>query len=255
MFEPDGWMYRARIGLLVPDGDVGPESEFSAMVPSGVGVNASRFHFPSAHGAKEPGQIGMSPVEALIAPGPLDDAIRLIARAPVNLIALAFTSTSYVGGEGGDERLEERLALASDGKPIVTTGRAILQALDHLGAKRVALVDPPWFPPTLTALGEAWLTRNKLSVVGARSAGLPTGQSNIHPGGLYHWLRDNTPPEAEAVVIGGNGFRAIGTVRCLEADLKIPIITANTALHWLVLRTLGIPTNEVTAYGRLFLDA
>ena len=32
MFAPDGWVYRARIGLLVPNGDVGPESEFSAMV-------------------------------------------------------------------------------------------------------------------------------------------------------------------------------------------------------------------------------
>ncbi|MEM1314065.1 MAG: hypothetical protein AAGI51_05890, partial [Pseudomonadota bacterium] len=74
MFEPDGWVYRARIGLLVPDGDVGPESEVSAMVPAGVGVNASRFRFPSGQGAEAPGQIGIAPVEAVAAPGPLDDA-------------------------------------------------------------------------------------------------------------------------------------------------------------------------------------
>ena len=255
MFEPDGWVYRARIGLLVPDGDVGPESEFSAMVPPGVGVNASRFHFPSGQDAKVPGQIGMTPVEAVAAPGPLDDAVRLIARAPVNVIALAFTSTSYVGGEGDDPRLSKRLEDVSEGKPVVTTGQAILQALDHLDAKRVVLVDPPWFPPALTALGEAWLKRNGVSVVSAQSAGLPTGQGNIHPGGIYRWIRDNTPPETDAIVVGGNGFRAVGAVRCLEADLRKPVITANTALLWLALRTLGIPTSEVTTYGRLLVDS
>lgn len=255
MFEPDGWVYRARIGLLVPDGDVGPESEFSAMVPPGVGVNASRFHFPSGQDAVAPGQIGITPVEAVTAPGPLDEAVRLIARAPVNVIALAFTSTSYVGGDGEDLRLSERLAKVSEGKPIVTTGQAILQALEHLGAERVMLVDPPWFPPALTALGAAWLTNNAFSVVSAQSAGLPTGQGNIHPGGFYRWIRDNTPPEADAVVVGGNGFRAVGAVKCLESDLKKPIVTANTALLWSALRTLGIQTDEVTAYGRLFIDA
>lgn len=254
MFEPDGWTYRARIGLLVPDGDVGPESEFSVMVPTGVGVNASRFHFPSGQDAKAPGQIGMTPVEAVAAPGPLDDAVRLIARAPVNVIGLAFTSTSYVGGDGDDPRLTDRLAESADGKPVVTTGHAILQALKRLGAKRIALVDPPWFPPELTAMGEAWLTRNGLSVLSAQSAGLPTGQSNIHPGSFYRWIRDNSPADADAVVIGGNGFRAVGAVRLLEADLQIPILTANTALLWEVLRTIGIPTDEVTAYGRIFID-
>jgi len=254
MFEPDGWVYRARIGLLVPDGDVGPESEFSAMVPPGVGVNASRFHFPSGQGAKAPGQIGMPPVEAVAAPGPLDDAVRLIARAPIDVIALAFTSTSYVGGDGDDPRLIARLAQNAQGKPVITTGQAILQALAHLDAKRIALVDPPWFPPALTALGQAWLARNGLSVLSAQSVGLPTGQGNIHPGSFYRWIRDNTPADTDAVVIGGNGLRAVGTVRCLEADLRKPVITANTALLWMALKTLGIPTDDVTAYGRIFMD-
>ncbi|MEM7061472.1 MAG: maleate cis-trans isomerase [Pseudomonadota bacterium] len=239
---------------MAPDGDVGPESEFSAMVPTGVGVNASRFHFPSGQDAKAPGQIGMTPVEAVAAAGPLDNAVRLIARAPVDVIALAFTSTSYVGGDGDDPRLNQRLTQSADGKPIVTTGQAILNALRNLGAKRIALIDPPWFPPELTTMGKDWLTRNGMPVVSAGSAGLPTGQGNIHPGGIYRWIRDNTPVDADAVVIGGNGFRAVGAVRLLEKDLQIPVVTANTALLWEVLRTIGIPTDEVTAYGRMFAD-
>ena len=252
MFENDGWVYRARIGLLVPDGEVGPESEFSAMVPPGVGVNASRFRFPSGQDARAPGQIGMSPVEMVAAPGALDDATALLASAPVQVIALAFTSTSYVGGPGDDPQLIQRLKESAGGKPVVTTGQAILAALAHLDTKRVMLIDPPWFPHELTQMGKTWLEKNGIAVASAVTAGLPTGQRNIHPGNFYRWIRENAAADVSAIVVGGNGFRAVGTVRNLEADLGIPVVTANTALLWQALRTIGLPTNEVTAYGRLF---
>ncbi len=46
VFEPVGWDACLRVGLLVPDGDVGPESQWSAITPPGVSVNASGFRFP-----------------------------------------------------------------------------------------------------------------------------------------------------------------------------------------------------------------
>lgn len=249
MFAPDGWVYRARIGLLVPNGDVGPESELSAMVPAGVGCNASRFHFPSTDHAKVEGQIGIPPVEYVAAPGPLDDAVKLLASAPVNIIALAFTSTSYVGD---DARLVDRLRQSSNGRPVVTTGQAICAALRHLGANRVMLVEPPWFPADLTVRARTWLETNGFTVSMAAAGGLPTGQANIHPGGVYQWVRDNLAPGTEAVIMSGNGFRTSGAVRALETDLGVPVMSANSVLLWHVLRTLGLPTSEVTAYGQLF---
>lgn len=255
MFEPDGWAYRARVGLLVPDRDVGPESEWAAMVPAGVAVNASRFHFPISEITDTAGQIALQPLEYVAAPGPLDAAVALLADTPVHIIALAFTSTSYIGGDGEDSNLIKRLDPVAKGTPVITTGQAILAALKHLGAKQVMLVDPPWFPSELTSLGQTWLERNGFALTSARAAGLPTGQSNIHPGGLYQWIRSNVAADTEAVVVAGNGFRAVGAVRCLETDLHIPVITANTALLWLALRTLGLPTGEVTRYGRLFTES
>ena len=252
MFAPDGWVYRARIGLLVPHGDVGPESEFSAMVPAGVGFNASRFHFPSKDHAKIAGQIGIPPVEYVAAPGPLDDAVKLVASAPVNIIALAFSSTSYVGD---DIELIERLGQFAEGKPVVTTGQAICAALRHLAANRVMLVEPPWFPPDLTSRARTWIESHGFTVTKAEAAGLPTGQANIHPGSVYQWVRDNVTADTEAVVMTGNGFRTSGVVRALETDLRIPVMSANSALLWHVLRTLALPTSEVTEYGRMFSAA
>lgn len=249
VYESDGWDARLRVGLLVPDGDVGPESEWSAMVPTGVAVNASRFRFPVGPVDAAADRIALSPVEYVAAPGPLDDAIKLFTAPSIDVFSVAFTSSSYVGDDAG---LVERLAANVGDKPVVTTGQALLAAVEHLAAKRILLVDPPWFPAELTALGRSWLEANGVGVVRAEAAGLPSGQGNIHPGALHRWLCSVVGSDVDLVLIGGNGFRAVGAVRAAEADTGVAIVTANTALLWHTLRTAGRPTDAITNYGRLF---
>ncbi len=248
VFENDGWDARLRVGLLVPDGDVGPESEWSAMKPPGVAFNASRFRFPVSSVVAESDRIDISPVEFVAAPGPLDDAMGLLNPPSIDVYALGFTSTSYVGD---DAELTARLSTVAGGRTVVTTGQALLAAADHLGAERVMLVDPPWFPPELTALGRAWLERNDVPVVRAEAAGLPSGQGNIHPGALHRWLVHNVDG-VDLVLVGGNGFRAVGAIDAVETDTGVAVVTANTALLWHTLRTVGRPTDTVTRYGRIF---
>ncbi len=248
VFENDGWDARLHVGLLVPDGDVGPEAEWSAMTPRSIAVNASRFRFPVGAVDAAADQIAVSPVEFVAAPGPLDDAVALLNPPSVDVYSLAFTSTSYVGDDADlVARLQERVG----GKPVVTTGQALIAAVEHLQASRVLLVDPPWFPPPLTELGRAWLERNGVSVARAEAAQLPSGQGNIHPAALHRWLC-SAVDDIDLVVVGGNGFRAAGVVRAVEEDTGVPVVTANTALLWHTLRALGRPTDVVTRYGRIF---
>lgn len=251
IFEADGWDARLRVGLLVPDGDIGPESEWSAITPPGVAVNASRFRFPVGAVEAQQDRIAISPVEYVAAQGPLDDAVALLNPPWIDIYALAFTSTSYVGDDG---ELIDRLRGVAGGRPVVTTGQALLAAVAHLGASRVLLVDPPWFPPELTALGREWLERNGVGVVRAEAAGLPSGQGNIHPGSLHRWLV-GAVEGIDLVLIGGNGFRAVGAIAAVEDDTGVPVVTANTALLWHTLTTAGRPTGAVTRYGRIFGDA
>ncbi|MEL6984819.1 MAG: maleate cis-trans isomerase [Actinomycetota bacterium] len=248
VFEPDGWDVRLRVGLLVPDGDVGPESEWSAIAPAGLRVHASRFRFPVQAVARSNDQIDLSAVEFVAAPGPLDDAIGLYAPGALDCFALAFTSTSYVGD---DADLVARLGEQVGGRPVVTTGQALIAAVEHLEATRVLLVDPPWFPQPLTDLGRAWLERNGVSVARATAAGLPSGQGNIHPAALHRWLC-SAVDGIDLVLIGRTGFRAVGAIRAVEEDTGVPVVTANTALLWHTLRTVGRPTDSVTRYGQIF---
>ena len=113
------------------------------------------------------------------------------------------------------------------------------------------MVSPPWFDAHLAELGSQYFASADLDVVGAATADLPSDQHSIAPAPLYEWVMANTPSNAEAVVIGGNGFRAVGIIEALEQDLDRPVITANQALLWACLTTGG-SSARVTGYGRLF---
>lgn len=252
MWQPDGWGFRARLGVLTPHADIGPEGEFQAMAPAGVSVHAARVPL----GAIRPGgvmdpTIALEPVRAFADPPHVDEAAELLAAAPLHAIGFAFTSSSYVRGADEDESLRQRLEQHTRGIPVAVTCASVVLALRALTAGRLALIDPPWFSPELNALGAAYFRSQSLEVVHHAPAELPSNQRAVHPGLLYEWIRAHVPATAEAVFIGGNGFRAVGAIQALEEDLDVPVLTANQVLCWHLLRLAGtrIP---VTGYGRLF---
>ena len=57
MWQPDGWSARARIGILMPPFDIGPEVEFQAMATDGVSIHSTRVPLgvTMPGGAKDPG--------------------------------------------------------------------------------------------------------------------------------------------------------------------------------------------------------
>ena len=252
MWQPDGWGFRARLGLLVPHADVGPESELQAMAPDGVSLHAARVPFGvmRAGGAMVP-TIGPDAVQAFTDPPHVDDAAELLAAAPLHAIGFGFTSSSYVCGAAADEALQRRLEGRTRGIPVAITGIAAVLALRAFGVGRLALIDPPWFSPELNAMGAEYFRSQRLEVVHHAPAGLPSDQLAVHPGHLYEWARAHVPPEAEAVFISGNGFRAIGVIQALEEDLGVPVLTANQVLCWHLLRLAGTRA-PVVGYGRLF---
>jgi maleate isomerase len=248
----DGWGWRARIGILTPHADVVPEGEFGAMAPQGVSVHAARVALAAMRpGGAMDSTIALEPVRAFAAPPHVDDAAELLAAAQLHAIAYAFTSSSYVLGADEDARLKARLEQRTRGIPVVITCAAAVLALRALGARRLALIDPPWFSAELNQLGARYFESQGLAVVHAAPAGLPSGQDLVHPDLLYAWARAHVPPEADAVFVGGNGFRAIAAVNALEQDLGRPVLTASQVAFWLALRLSGART-PVTGYGRIF---
>ncbi len=255
MWQRDGWDARTRIGILMPHLDLGPEAEFAAMAPEGVSIHSTRVRvnvvMPGA--ATDPG-IALAPVRAFAEPPAIDDAAELLAAAPLHAIAYGFFSSSYVLGVEGDRALQARLEKRTRGIPVVIPGLAAVRALRALKVRRLAVVDPPWFSPDLSRLGADYFSSQQIDVVyDAPATGLPFGHYEQNPERLYDWIRTQVPASAEAVLTGGNGFRAVGIIKALEAHLGRPVLTANQVTFWNALRVAGARA-AVTSYGRLFAE-
>jgi maleate isomerase len=237
---------------LIPAGDLGPEAEFMAMCPATVTVHAARVPFAAMRhrGAMDP-TIALEAVRGMARPPGVDAAVELLALAPLDVIGFGFTSSSYVIGRDGELEMCARLGDRAGGLPIVASGQAMVDAAVSLGAQRVFVVSPPWFDAELTELGAQYFASGGFEVVAAAAADLPSDQRAIAPAALHAWVIANTPAEADAVVIGGNGFRAVGVIEALEQDLGRPVIAANQALLWACVTQIG-SSAHVVGYGRLF---
>jgi maleate isomerase len=254
MWQPDGWA-RTRIGLLTPHADVGPESEFGAMASDGISIHAMRVPL----GAYKPGgavdrTIGSDAVRDFAEPPLVDDAAELLAAAPLHAIVYAFTSSSYVRGVADDAALKIRLETRTRGIPVVIPCAAAVRALTVLGAKRLALINPPWFSAEMDQHGARYFQSQGFEIVHNGPAGLPSDQQAIELKSLYEWVYTHTPKSAEAVFIGGNGFRAIGVIRALEETLNRPVLTANQVAFWQAL-ALSNAHVQIVGYGKIFEHA
>ena len=252
MWQPDGWDVRVRLGVLTPHGDVGPESELQAMAPEGVCVHATRVPFGAitTGGLMDP-TIPLAPVQAFVEPPYIDEALSLLAAAPLGAIGIGFTSSSYVLGPAGEQKVLDRLMQHSAGIPVIATCASAVAGLEQLNVRRIALVDPPWFDAELDRLGAEYFTAQGLDVVAHGPCGLPSNQRSINPSELFAWIIKHTPDDADAVFIGGNGFRSVGIISALEQDLRRPVLTANSSLLWGLLQAAGSAATP-SHYGEIF---
>lgn len=254
-WQPDGWAWRGQLTLLMPHSDVEPDSEWFRLAPEGVSVQAMRVRWvgvkgPSGALTRTGGDAARSFVESPL----MGDAIDALVETPLarpQAIGLCFTGSSYVLGPDGDLALQRNLERRARGVPVALTCLAAVAALRALGARRVALVHPPWWPEDMDRLGADYFRRQGFDVPFHARAPLRADRGNIHPGPLYEWTRANVPPEADAVFIGGNGMRTIGAIQALEAVLRKPVVTSNQVTFWAALRRAQIHA-PVVGYGQLF---
>ena len=251
MFQPDGWG-QTRIGVLTPHADIVPETEFNALAPDGISIHATRIPFGGYRpgGTMDP-TIAEDPVRAIADPPAVDDAAEMLAMAPLHAIVFGFTSSSYVRGAADDAALKSRLETRTRGIPVVITCAAAATALAALSAKRVALISPPWFSAEMAQQGARYFQSQGFEAVYSAPADLPSDQQAIQPDQLYNWVCSHVPKSAEAILIGGNGFRAISVIKALEDSLDRPVLSANQAAFWCALRLSGTRA-PVTNYGRIF---
>lgn len=252
MWQADGAGWRARIGVLTPHLDPVPESEFQALAPEGVSIHAARIPLGmiGADGEIVP-RVDAEIARAFSEPPAIDDAAALLSSLSPSAIVYTFTSSSYILGLEADAKLRQRLEGRTKGSPVVIQAAALVTALRALQAERIALIHPPWFSHELDALGACYFEEQGISVVDHGPAELRSDYGDIRPHQIFDWAKARMPDSADALVIGGGGFRAIGAIDALEGALGRPVLSANQASFWCALRVSGLD-DRANNYGQLF---
>jgi maleate isomerase len=208
-WQPDGAGSLARIGVLTPDFDPVPESEMWAMAPLGVSIHAARVTWKWNH---DPREFAEAPQ--------LDIALDQLAALKPRAIIYAFTSSSYALGAEAEGALRTRLAKRAGGISVILTCIAATEALRSIGVHRIALIHPPWFSEETNAKGKDYFRNQGLEVAFCERIAPERPFTEVPPVELYEWVNKNVSRKADAVLIGGNGLRAIG----VSAGAKIPIV-------------------------------
>jgi maleate isomerase len=235
------------VGVLTPHAAPGPEVEFPAMAPGRLSARIALIH-SETEASGDP--LPPATLAALTARPLLDDSVDRLLTDPVDLIGYASTTTGYVLGGDAEQALLRWLAQRTD-RPVAATCAAAARALHALKVRRVALVGAPWFPAEFNELGAGYFTGQGFEVVCSAPAEVSHDAGAVEPAVLIEWAAGHVPDIAEAVFLGGNGFRTAAAIGPLEEAIARPVLTANQVLLWQLLGSIDSGF-DVLGYGQLF---
>ena len=235
-----------RIGLIVPSSNTNVEPDCLMLCPAGVTIHSARS------GGYDVDAIPDSTEMRKFVRQSLDQNCKDLMDARVDLIAYGCTSATLSDGPAFDAAFCAKLTELT-GRPAVTTAGALVQAIQHLGAKQVAFTSP--YVKILSQESVRFLTDSGISVVnevGFERELNSLEQNALTPQDAYEMALKADHCDAQAIVISCTDYRALEALPAIEAALGKPVITSNQALMFACLTRLDLPYRDLTAGGRLF---
>jgi len=217
-----------RIGLIALATDMTTEVDYARLlVPRGIAVHTTRIPFanpvtPETLAAMAP---DITEAAALILPGETLDAV-----------VYSCTSASVVIG---DAAVRQAIAAGKPGAEPVTPISAGLSALRSLGAQRISLLTP--YLPETTAPMAALFSAEGFDLAGVNCMGQTDDRAmaRIDAATLAEQARAAVVSGSDALFIACTALRAVAAIEQIEAAAGVPVVSANLATAWNVLRICG----------------
>lgn len=239
----DFQMNRAiRIGLLVPAGNITFEPDFASIVPPNVTLHAHRLSFQKTYEGEN--------TEAMddINSG-LPQAAAILSKAKVQIMTYGFTTATFYRGIDYARRLENLITGAS-GVQAVVPSLALLDALYHLGVRKISVVTP--YPSWNNEVLKKFMKETNYEILSFVGDNRPLEEASKNymwhqpPEEIIDYVVNNCHPNAEAMICPCTAWRIFEVVDEIEEQLGIPVVTANQATIWRVFRELRIePATKV----------
>ena len=233
---------RYRIGLLVLSNDYVMERDFTNMRPSDdVAIYVSRL--PNTQDCT---------VETLreMAPHISNAASLIVPDGHLDVVAYGCTSGTAVLGF---EEIQSRIQSVRPGVSCTTPLTASIDALDHFGADRLAVLTP--YVDDVNEKITHYLQHHGKTIVAFNSFEIADNEAmaKLSPESIYNAAVAADRPDADAVFISCTAIRAVDVVERIEQTLGKPVVTAVQAIFWQSLRLAGY-NGQVLGYGRLLRD-
>jgi maleate isomerase len=244
-----------RIGQIVPSSNVTMETEIPALLRARETVAPERFTFHSArmrmkHVTKD---------ELAKMDGDSDRCALELSDARVDVLGYACLVAIMSMGHGYHRESQARLqgvtASNDAAAPVVTSAGALVDAIEAIGAKRVAIVAPYMMP--LTEMVVDYIANEGIDVVHWRALEI---QNNLDvaahdPMNLPGIVSGIDTSEVDAVVLSACvQMPSLAAVPLVEAQTGKPVLTAAIATTWQMLKSLELDT-RVPGGGSLLSGA
>ena len=227
-----------RIGLMVPSSNTTVEPEFYRALPRAVTLHTARLYLTR-----------IAPESILQMVQDMETQAKLLASADVDVIVLGATAPSFLKGLGYDRELIGKIEAATE-RPATTTSTALIEALAHIGAKRVVLGSA--YDDKVNGIAKAFLEASGIEVLAVEGLGLV---DNLIVGRLgsetaYDVALRVNRPQADAIVLACTNWRTLDAIERIERDTGRPVISTSQASIWAALRMIGY-SESVAGYGTL----
>ena len=231
---------RAAIGLILLQTDSVAEGEIGAILREpGVGVHHGRIPFDPAVTPETLARMG----EALP-----DAAAMLPGDPPLDAVAYCCTSGATVIGA---DRVDAAIAASHPRAAVTDPIRAVLAALDALGARRIGMLTP--YRADVSAALRARLEASGFEVAafGAFEQETDALVARIAPESVLEGLVEVGRGDVDAVFASCTNLRTLPIAAQAEAALGKPVVSSNLALGWRLRVLAGLPIAGAGP-GRLF---
>lgn len=219
----------AGIGVVVPY-DFALDRELWRWVPEGADLHLTRTPFVAL-------PVGTDQAWAISDASVVACGVHDLVAVEPHVVAYGCTSGSFVGGLAGEKWLCETMVAA--GAPVaVTTSGALVSALDTLHVRRVAIATP--YDEETTRLLVTYLAECGITVTSSRNLGLTGRVWTVPYEVTADLVRSAVGPGAEAVFVSCTNLPTFDLVAPLEAELGLPVLTANQVTMWAALRAAGL---------------
>lgn len=225
---------RGRIGIIVPSSNTNLEPDCQLLIPDDVTVHFTRI------GGYDVDAIPDAKAMRTLAQSNLNEPIKLLLNAKVDIIGYGCTSASLSSGREFDLQLAKEISTIS-GVRAVTTSGALVEALQLRGFSTIGFASP--YVEEINRDAVAYFKSAGIKVVKCANIGSnlsSTGQGNLTPYDAFELGCAANHPQAQAIVIGCTDFRAVEAKEALEKELGKPVITSNQALLESCLAKLGL---------------